>query len=197
MYYDYSGFPEHTYRVRYDAPGAPEVARQARELLLSAGFRAELDPDRGFDHATFTLMQPMRPEADVSVVQMSIRTDLDAEAHLLAGQALAPLRDKEILILGSGMTYHNLRHLRESGHAPSRQFNDWLISALDGADSEARNRALLAWREAPGALIAQPEPDHLLPLMVAAGAGVGDRARLQFRQDDFCGHIAISSYRFG
>lgn len=197
MYYDYTGFPEHTYRVRYGAPGAPEAARQARNLLVSAGLDAELDPHRGFDHATFTLMQPMRPEADIPVLQMSIRTDLDPEVHLRAGQALAPLRDEGILIIGSGMTYHNLQHLGESGRAPSRQFNDWLISSLDGVAANARNRALLGWRNAPGALIAQPEPDHLLPLMAAAGAGAGDRARVQFRQDDFFGHIAISSYRFG
>lgn len=197
MYHDYSGFPEHTYRVRYGAPGEPILAQRAQALLLADGFEAHLDSSRGFDHGTFTLLQPMRPEADIPVVQMSIQRDFDADVHLKAGRSLAPLRDEGVLVIGSGMTYHNLRKLDRSGGPASHEFNAWLVAALDGVQAPVRDRSLRGWRDAPAATLAQPEPDHLLPLMVAAGAAGADVARLHFRQDDFFGHLAISSYRFG
>lgn len=109
LIFDYYGFPEHTYRLAFDAPGSPALARRVRELLAAAGLPAREDPDRGYDHGVFVPLKLVTPEADIPVVQLSLRHDLDPEAHLAAGRALAPLRDEGVLIVGSGMSWHNMR----------------------------------------------------------------------------------------
>jgi aromatic ring-opening dioxygenase catalytic subunit (LigB family) len=123
MIYDYSGFPEHTYRGRYSAPGSPEIAERARELLQSAGFAARTDASRGFDHGTFVPLMVAYPEAQVPVVQLSIRRDYDPAAHIAAGRALVPLRNESVLIVGSGLSYHNLRQFGPAARTPSHEFD--------------------------------------------------------------------------
>ena len=120
MVYDYSGFPEFTYSIQYPAPGSPATAERVHELLQGAGFAATtLDHRRGFDHGTFAPLAAMYPQADVPALQLSIRSDYDVEAHLAAGRALAPLRDEGVLIIGSGLSYHNLRRMGAAGQHPS------------------------------------------------------------------------------
>ncbi len=197
MLYDYSGFPEHTYRVKYAAPGDPALAARVRGLLEGAGLRSRLDAERGFDHGTFTPLVPMYPDADVPVVQLSIRRDYDPEAHLRAGRALAPLRSEGVLILGSGLSYHNLRRFGPAGAEPSRLFDRWLNETLAVASPEERTRRLLAWAEAPAARLAHPREDHLVPLFVALGAAEGEKSAVVYHEDDFMGSLAVSSFRFG
>ena len=197
MIYDYGGFPEYTYRIRYPAPGDPALAARVVELLRAAGLGAATDATRGFDHGTFSVMQAMRPEADVPVVQLSVRHDMDPLTHLLAGKALAPLRDEGILIVGSGLTYHNLRLWGEAAAQPSAAFDAWLQDALVAKTSAAREAMLCDWAHAPAARIAHPREDHLLPLMVAVGAAGEDAGTCVYHEDDFMGSITASSFRFG
>ncbi|HEY9405128.1 MAG TPA: class III extradiol ring-cleavage dioxygenase [Pyrinomonadaceae bacterium] len=197
MLYDYSGFPEHTYRIRYGAPGSPQVARRVQELLAAAGIGARADAARGFDHGVFAPLAVAYPEADVPVVQLSIRKDYDPEAHLAAGRALAPLRDEGVLIMASGLSYHNLRQFDERARVPSREFDEWLTGAVCGARSEERNRLLCDWQSAPSARAAHPREDHLIPLMVAAGAAETETGVRVYHEDAFFGGITVSSFRFG
>lgn len=174
LIYDYQGFPPHTYRLRYDAPGAPDVALQAGGLIAASGLQAAADPARGWDHGVFIPLKVVFPDADIPVAAMSLRADMDPAAHLAAGRALAPLRDEGVLIVGSGMSYHNLRALMTGHPADGRPFDDFLYAAIEGTDEASRTAALSRWASAPGARMAHPYEEHLLPLMVAAGAGAED-----------------------
>lgn len=198
MVYDYSGFPEHTYHLRYDAPGDPALAETVRDLLDRGGVTAGLDPQRGFDHGTFSLMHTMYPEAGLPLVQLSLRADYDPAAHLRVGELLAPLRDQGVLIVGSGFSFHNLRTMWNGVGGPaSAAFDAWLHETLvEEAPAERRER-LLHWSAAPSARLAHPREDHLIPLMVAVGAAGGEVGHRVYHQRDFLGGITASSYRFG
>jgi aromatic ring-opening dioxygenase catalytic subunit (LigB family) len=193
LIYDYSGFPPETYQLKYDAPGSPELADRVVGLLSEAGIPARLDPQRGFDHGVFIPFKLVYPEANIPIVQLSLKAGLEPAAHMAAGRALAPLRDEGILLVGSGMSYHNLRSFFGGGANPaSDRFDSWLTSAVTGED---RSRKLLEWRTAPSARDAHPREEHLIPLMVAAGAAERDRG-VRIYQDHVMG-AAISAYRFG
>jgi len=197
MLYDYYGFPEHTYHVQYPAPGSPELAQQVKELLEAGSMTARLDGERGFDHGTFTVMAPLYPQADIPVVQLSMKTGLDPQTHIDAGKLLAPLRDEGVVIIGSGLSYHNLRQHYAHAAAPSRQFDDWLQETLLHSAPVVRYQRLLEWSRAPAARVAHPREDHLLPLMVAVGAAWDEGGTCVYHEDDFRGVIAVSSFRFG
>ncbi|MDQ2640451.1 MAG: dioxygenase [Pseudomonadota bacterium] len=170
LVYDYYGFPPHTYQLRYDAPGAPVLAGRVAGLLQRAGFAAQVDPARGLDHGVFVPLKVAFPDATVPVVELSLDAGLDASLHLAAGRALAPLRAEGVLVMGAGMSFHNLRALGDPRlTAPSRQFDAWLETAAC-APADQRAGLLAHWQEAPAARLAHPRPEHLLPLMVAAGA---------------------------
>ena len=198
MEFDYYGFPEHTYRIRYDAPGAPALAEMVRAMLERGGVGSGLDPQRGFDHGTFTVMHTMYPDADMPLVQLSLRADYDPAVHLKVGELLSPLRDEGVLIVGSGFSYHDTRGMRSgTGAEASASFDRWLNDTLIKSSPDERRRRLLRWSAAPAARAAHPREDHLIPLMVAVGAaGEGGGARI-YHQSDFMGAITVSSYRFG
>jgi aromatic ring-opening dioxygenase catalytic subunit (LigB family) len=197
MIYDYGGFPDYTYHIHYDAPGDPALAARARELIEAAGMPATLDAERGFDHGAFTPLKVIYPRADVPVVQLSLKTGLDPETHFAMGQAIAPLRDEGVLIIGSGLSYHNLRQFFSPlAYAPSREFDAWLNGVLLGGRAADRDKLLRTWESAPSARAAHPREEHLLPLMVAAGAAGDDMAELTYHEKDFMGGITVSSYRF-
>jgi len=197
MIYDYGGFPAHTYQVRYKAPGSPEVAQRAADLLAAAGHTVKLDPERGFDHGTFSMLYPIYPEADVPVVQLSLKHGFDPQTHLAIGRALAPLRSEGILIIGSGLSYHNLRQFGPSGRLASHQFDEWLQLTMLKLTPQERSMALMHWDEAPYARLAHPREEHLLPLMVALGAAENEAAACVYHEDEFFGSLAVSSFRFG
>lgn len=197
MIYDYSGFPEHTYQLRYPAPGSPELAGRVRDLLAAASLKSRSDAARGFDHGTFVPLMVAYPNADVPVVQLSIRRDYDPAAHLEAGRALAPLREEGVLIIGSGLSYHNLRQFGPAARIPSHEFDAWLFATLCESTPAERARRLAHWEQAPSARKAHPREDHLLPLMVATGAAGDEPATRVYHEDDFFDGIAVSSYRFG
>jgi aromatic ring-opening dioxygenase catalytic subunit (LigB family) len=169
LIYDYFGFPEHTYQLKYDAPGAPQLAKQASELLKKNGINSFVDSDYGWDHGVFIPLKVMFPDETIPVVAMSLQANLDPMQHCAIGQSLQSLRDENVLIIGSGMSYHNLRRFDE--FAPeSLLFHNWLDSALNGTWSE-RSLQLANWQLAPGGRNSHPREEHLLPLMVASGAG--------------------------
>ncbi len=197
MVYDYAGFPEHTYRISYPAPGAPELAQRIQALLQGAGIAAGTDGQRGYDHGTFAPLAVMFPQADVPVLQLSLKQGYDPAEHLAVGRALAPLRDEGVLILGSGLSFHNLRLRGPEAVAPSRAFDDWLHDTLEGRAPAARSAQLLKWEEAPAARIAHPQEDHLLPLMVALGAAEGETAHTVYHEEPSAVGWTVSSWRFG
>ena len=198
MVYDYEGFPEHLYRVKYGAPGSPALARRVQDLLRAGGIGARLDPVRGFDHGTFSIMQPLYPGQDIPLVQLSIDAGFDPAFHLEVGRALAPLRDEGVLIVGSGLSFHNLRLIwSASGHEPSRRFDAWLQQTLVHAPSDERVERLIGWELAPFARVAHPREDHLIPLMVVVGAASDEPGAVTYHQSDFLGGICASSFRFG
>jgi len=197
MIYDYGGFPDFTYQIHYDAPGEPTLAARVRVLIEAAGMPARLDPARGFDHGAFTPLHVMYPDANVPVIQLSLKEGLDPAAHLKVGQAIAPLRDENVLIVGSGLSYHNLRQFfSPRGWGPSREFDGWLNGVLLGGSPKDRDKLLAAWEAAPSARAAHPREEHLIPLMVAAGAAGDDRAELTYHERDFLGGLTVSSYCF-
>lgn len=197
MVYDYGGFPPHTYQVRYPAPGEPALAREVAARLEAAGLPTALSESQGFDHGAFTTMFPMYPEADVPLVQLSLQRAYDPAQHLALGRALAPLRDEGVLIVGSGLSYHNLRAFGPAARQASGQFDAWLQQALLRETPEGRSEALLHWSDAPAARQAHPREDHLLPLMVAVGAAEGEAGALVYHEPDFMGGVTASSFRFG
>jgi aromatic ring-opening dioxygenase catalytic subunit (LigB family) len=197
MLYDYGGFPDFTYHVQYPAPGSPEVAARVKELVEHAGFPVAEDARRGFDHGVFAPFFVAYPDADVPIVQLSIKHSYDPAEHLAVGRALAPLRDEGVLIVGSGFSFHNLRLLGPSGAAPSREFDEWLTAALVGASPEERTRLLVDWAHAPSARVAHPAEDHLIPLMVAVGAAEHEPGIRSYHEDRLMGAVSSSSYRFG
>lgn len=195
MLYDYTGFPPHTYELRYDAPGSPDVAREVTRLLEEAGIPVRTDDSRGFDHGTFVPLRKIYPEADIPVVQFSIRQSMDPREHLEAGRALQSLRDHGVLILGSGMSYHNFGgFMKGQGARDSVEFDHWLTEAVEAEPAE-RNARLMSWDRVPAGRKAHPQEDHLIPLMVVAGAAGEDIGRR-----DFTGQVlgvTVSGYRFG
>jgi aromatic ring-opening dioxygenase catalytic subunit (LigB family) len=196
MVYDYSGFPRHTYEIRYDAPGSPQVADRVRQLLEAAGIPVALDAKQGYDHGTFVPLAVMYPQADVPVVQLSIKHGYRPEDHLALGRALAPLRDEGVLIVASGLSYHNLRAFGPAAQAPSEAFDGWLAQTL-ASDPGDRTGRLVGWDAAPAARVAHPREDHFIPLLVAVGAAEQDPAQRVYHERGFMGGVTASSYRFG
>lgn len=195
MFYDYYGFPPESYEIQWPAPGDPELASRVRELLAEAGLPTASDPRRGFDHGTFVPLKLTYPDADVPTIQLSLVRGLDPRLHLEIGRALAPLRDEGVFIVGSGMSYHNLR----AGFGPrmrpvAEAFDAWLRD-VGTAEPERRDRGLLEWERAPMARAAHPREEHLIPLMVIAGAAGDDVGRVAWN-GTFAG-IRLSAYHFG
>ena len=195
LIYDYYGFPPHTYELQWPAPGDPALAERVLTLLSRNGIDARADASRGFDHGVFIPLKVSFPDAVIPTVQLSLRRDLDAAEHLAIGRALAPLRDQGVLLLGSGMSYHNMQGFRrESSRAPSIAFDDWLAETVAAPEPQRETR-LLGWEEAPNARDCHPREEHLLPLLVCAGAARGD-AGMRIYRDEVMG-VAVSAHRFG
>lgn len=196
MVYDYYGFPAHTYQIRYPAPGDPELAARVAALLTQAGLSCRNDERQGFDHGVFVPMHCMYPEADMPVVMLSLKTGYDPREHFRAGQALAPLREEGVLIMGSGLTYHDMRGFGSSAATPvARAFEQFLEQAVSAPDPAQRRDRLIDWTAGPQARRAHPREDHLIPLLVAAGAAGPDAGRRLFL--DHALAVDMGSYEFG
>lgn len=196
MVYDYGGFPPETYKITYPAPGAPDLAERTAGLIAAAGLPVRRDPERGFDHGTFAPAVVMYPEADVPIFQVSMMRDYDPARHFALGRALAPLRDEGVLIVGSGLSYHNLRLFGPGAKEPSAAFDAWLDDAL-ALPPAARTAALEAWEAAPYARVCHAREDHFVPLFTALGAAEGEAAVRVYHDTDLFGGVTASSYKFG
>jgi aromatic ring-opening dioxygenase catalytic subunit (LigB family) len=195
LLFDYYGFPEEAYRLTWPAPGDPTLARRVLSLLTEAGLSGREDPKRGFDHGTFVPLKLAAPEANIKTVQLSLIRGLSPKAHFELGKALAPLRNEGVVLIGSGMSYHNMRGFgSRAAHEPSRLFDSWLAHAVSQAPKD-REEMLLDWESAPAARACHPREEHLLPLHVMAGAGALDRATVPFR-GPLMG-AAVSAVQFG
>lgn len=193
LIFDYYGFPPETYQLTWPAPGAPWLADRAAALLGEAGLPVSIDPKRGFDHGVFVPLKVAFPEAGVPVAQMSLHASLDPALHLAAGHALATLRDEGVLVVGSGMSFHNLRAIGDPRvEEPSKDFDRWLVTATQSEPSE-RTALLARWETAPWARLCHPREEHLLPLMVAARASDA-RGTHDFGEVVLGG--AVSGFRF-
>lgn len=194
LIYDYTGFPAHTYALRYDVPGSPELAARVRELLAGSQIASAEDRTRGLDHGVFVPFRIIYPEAQIPLVQLSLEVGYDPARHLAIGRALAPLRDEGVLVVGSGMSFHNLATIFDGEAADAERFDAWLIDAVTG-DPDRRAELLQTWLSAPAARSAHPEEDHLAPLFVAAGAAANERGIAVYV--DRILNKPISGYRFG
>ena len=198
LIYDYSGFPAHTYQLKWPAPGNPALAGQVARLLSQAGLGSAFSLTRGYDHGVFVPLKVAFPDAEIPVVTLSLALtpngQLDPAQHIAAGRALAPLRDEGLLIVGSGMSFHNLRaYLRPETSERAREFDTWLTHAVESPAPD-RDALLTSWRHGPFATFAHPREEHLIPLMVAAGAG-GHAPGTRIFSDEPMG-AALSAYRF-
>lgn len=173
MLYDYGGFPPESYRITWPAPGDPALAARVRALLGAAGIDSGEDPHRGYDHGTFVPLKVTYPGAEVPVVQLSLAAGLDPATHLQIGRALAPLRDEGVFIVGSGDSFHNLRAFGPASYDRSTAFNAWLTEAVTQPQQQ-REARLVQWSSAPFAQQCHPRAEHLIPLMVVAGAAGED-----------------------
>lgn len=195
LLFDYYNFPSYTYELTYPAAGAPDVAARAAALLTAAGIASDADNARGIDHGVFVPFKLIYPDADVPIVPMSLQQNLDAAQHIAIGTALAPLRDEGVLIVGSGMSSHNMRALMTGTlNAEARTFDHWL-NAVVTAPTDQRDAALGAWERAPAARASHPQAEHLIPLMVAAGAGHTDIGRATY--NDVVMGKALTGFTFG
>lgn len=195
-WHDFGGFPSELYTLQYPAHGSPELAQRVQTLLGESGMAADRDPNRPLDHGAWVPLRYLYPQADVPVVQLSLDMGRDAQGQYELGQALAPLRDEDVLIIGSGSLTHNLRHVRMPHSAPAAPyvpaFQEWYARHL------AVNNvpALLDWQaQAPGAALAHPHDDHLMPLYVALGAGGAPAKRLI--DEVAYSALAMDAYQFG
>jgi 4,5-DOPA dioxygenase extradiol len=176
LIYDYSGFAKEAYAIQYPAPGAPALARKIFNLLKNAGMQAKLDDQRGFDHGVFVPLKLMYPEADIPCVQLSLVHSLQPHQHIQIGKALADLRLENVLIIGSGFSFHNMRAFFSPATTESltmnASFEQWLIDTCANKQytEEAREQRLMHWDSAPAARYCHPREEHLLPLLVCYGA---------------------------
>lgn len=185
LLYDYGGFPQEAYAIEYPAPGNPLLAEEISDLLQKNGIEAENTAERGFDHGLFVPLKIMYPEADIPCVQVSLIKGLDPAEHIALGRCLAGLKDKNILVLGSGFSFHNMKAFFSPSTAAIKSMNEsfeqWLLDTCTSkkfTDLE-REQRLLHWEKAPAARFCHPREEHLLPLHVCYGFA-GKIARRSF-----------------
>jgi len=196
--HDFYGFPKQMYKLKYPAPGSPELADKVKQILTASGFeRVSVDKKRGLDHGAWVPLMLMYPEADIPVCQLSVQTNKDAMYHYKLGKALVPLKEEGVLIIGSGSATHNLRQLRHSkdGSVASwaLEFDTWIKDALLAGRFEDVNEYE---EKAPYAKVAHPSPDHFYPLHVAMGAA-DENAKAQLIHHSWdLGALSYASYKF-
>ncbi len=194
--HDFGGFPPALYSLRYPARGEPALAADIARRLADAGFEATIDAGRGLDHGAWVPLRYLRPAADVPVLQVSLPHGIDAAGALRLGEALAPLRDAGVLVVGSGSLTHNLYEFRQHIADPeyAQQFADWVADAVARRDVEA----LVHYRErAPHAARAHPTEEHYLPLLVALGASDARDEPARVEGGMTYGVLSMDSFGFG
>jgi len=195
MFYDYYGFPEKAYEITYPAPGSPELANRIAGLMKKNNIPARIDPQRGFDHGLFIPLKLMYPEADIPSLQLSLLRSLDPAAHIALGNALRGLMNENILVIGSGFSFHNMRAFSWDGNSapdPANEaFQNWLIETCTGPISQSeREQRLIEWEKAPSARYCHPREEHLLPLHVCQA--MADKSAKLIFDDSILGKRAVA-----
>lgn len=194
MLYDYYGFPEHTYHLKYNAKGSSYEAESIAKLIKLQGVNVKLDHDRDYDHGLFVPMMKMFPDTEIPVIQLSLKKGFSVFEHYELGQKLALLRDQGYLIIGSGLSYHNLRHLNDV-EGKSKPFDEWLQRTLTLTGDE-RKQTLIDWEKAPNARFCHPMEDHLAPLFVVVGAAEDAKMELIYNETMKGWNYTNSSFKF-
>jgi 4,5-DOPA dioxygenase extradiol len=195
MLYDYYGFPEKAYDIIYPAPGNPELAEKIAGLLNGNNIPARIDTERGFDHGLFIPLKLMYPQADIPSIQLSLLRGLNPAAHLALGNALRGLAHENILVIGSGFSFHNMRAFSyENNNDPdpaNDAFQNWLVGVCTGPITQfEREQRLIEWQKAPSARYCHPREEHLLPLHVCVG--MADRQAEKIFDDYILGKRGIA-----
>lgn len=197
LIYDYYGFPKESYSIQYPASGAPDLAKQVQHELNGVGITSQLNTQRGYDHGMFVPLKMMYPEADIPTIQVSLQSSLDPAEHIQIGKGLAELEQDNLLIIGSGLSFHNLKTFfnasSDEEQRANQGFETWLQQVMtDTHMTEAtREKRLVQWEQAPGARFCHPREEHLLPLHVCYGAaGTAARESYHFQLYD----KAVSCY---
>ena len=195
LLFDYYGFPDETYHLKYPAVNSLSLVEDITQLFTKANIPFALHQERGYDHGVFIPLMMMYPTADIPILQISLLSSLDSNEHILLGKALRPLLDRNILFIGSGFSFHNLRAFRFNSNKEedplNDAFQDFLKSSLCSDISEKdRNNQLIYWEDAPNARYCHPREEHLLPLHICYGLA-GNRAQCIF-DDDIAGKRALA-----
>ena len=195
MLYDYYGFPDESYDITYPAPGSPELANKVESLLLKNNISTRLDSRRGFDHGLFIPLKLMYPQADIPSLQLSLLRGLNPTAHIALGKALRELMVENILVIGSGFSFHNMRafswHGANTPDPANDDFQNWLIEVCTGPISQSeREQLLIEWQKAPSARYCHPREEHLLPLHVCLG--MADKPASTIFDDYILGKRAVA-----
>lgn len=202
LLFDYYNFPPATYQLTWPAKNDLDLVGRVLDLGGQAGIDMVKDAQRGYDHGVFVPLLLSYPKADIPVLQLSLKQGLNPAEHMAMGAALAPLRDEGVLLIGSGMSSHNMRSLVQdlwlnTPSNPSHDFDQWLRDTVI-SDPETRNLRLANWDQAVGGRASHPREEHLLPLMVIAGAAGNDAATIPYHQQSLgATNVALSAIQFG
>lgn len=199
MLYDYYSFPPESYEFQYPAPGNPDLAVQIIHMLGGKGIPARLNPERDYDHGIFVPLMLIYPAADIPIVQLSLLGSLNPQAHIDLGKAIAALRKQGVLIVGSGMSFHNMSAFFSGDSSvlgKSEQFNQWLTQTLtaEGMAPETREQYLIDWKAAPEARFSHPREEHLLPLLVCFGAAMAASPKAEVNFSGLLFNTRISGF---
>ena len=194
LIFDYQGFPPHTYDLKWPAKGERDLANQVSSTLIKGGIECRVDEDRGYDHGVFVPLLLAFPKADIPTIQISLCSNLSPETHLKIGRLLKPLRDEGVLIIGSGMSYHDVGALMGRKEVMgSDEFDSWLSETIL-MSSEKREERLLDWSNAPSARLCHPREEHLMPLHVVVGAATDGKSIIDYNETVL--GAKISAYQF-
>jgi aromatic ring-opening dioxygenase catalytic subunit (LigB family) len=198
LYYDYYGFPDYTYQLTWPAPGNPDLAQQVQDLLSVNGIEAKLDEKRNLDHGVFIPLKLVYPDADIPVVQVSLNSNLDPQLHYKIGQAVAPLRDQGVLIVGSGQATHNMHELMSSTSTPEHvtSFCKWMEDTVALVNPDDRKETLSHWSSSPGGRQCHPREEHLIPLMVVAGAAHDSKKPGETIYNSIINAMSLHAFKF-
>lgn len=186
LLYDYAGFPPAAYQIQYPASGSPVLAERICGVLQKMKIRASLNEERSFDHGMFIPLKIMYPEADIPCVQVSLVASRSPSEHIQIGKALSLLKEENLLVIGSGFSFHNMRAFfsldTQEAHLSNLAFEEWLVDTCSNRElsEQEREQRLMNWEKAPSARFCHPSEDHLLPLHVCYGVAQGP-ARQVFR----------------
>ena len=199
LIYDYGNFPPETYQYKYPAPGNPALAEQMAQMLSAHNIPVKLEPERGYDHGMFVPMMLMYPEANIPCVQLSLLKSLDAQQHIDIGKALSALREQNILVIGSGMSFHNFGSMRRKSADDKHQsqvFDDWLAETCcaEALTAEQREQRLSNWDTAPSGRFCHPREEHLLPLQVCFGMVAGNQHQAEHVYAGSMGGLRLSAF---